>query len=140
MMQRTDYPRVGETLWRDTLPNGLKLSVVTKPGFTRAVAAFTTNYGGADRRFRYGGSAALQRPFRGAVSERRYDPRTYFFESSLVAQIVGDLRVRQDRRNVRGVTYLFAVGANRAFFERMSRAFSFACRRDCARGEHSRRG
>ena len=55
MMQRTDYPRVGETLWRDTLPNGLKLSVVTKPGFTRAVAAFTTNYGGADRRFRYGG-------------------------------------------------------------------------------------
>ena len=54
-MQRIDYPRVGETLWRDTLPNGLKLSVVPKPGFTRAVAAFTTNYGGADRRFRCGG-------------------------------------------------------------------------------------
>ena len=55
MMQRIDYPRVGETLWRDTLPNGLKLSVVTKPGYTRAVAAFTTRYGGADRRFRCGG-------------------------------------------------------------------------------------
>ena len=54
-MQRIDYPHVGETLWRDTLPNGLRLSVVTKPGFTRCVAAFTTNYGGADRRFRYGG-------------------------------------------------------------------------------------
>ena len=54
-MQRTDYPNVGETLWRDTLPNGLKLSVVPKPGYTRAVAAFTTRYGGADRRFRYGG-------------------------------------------------------------------------------------
>ena len=54
-MQRIDFPRVGETLWRDTLPNGLMLSVVTKPGFTRAVAAFTTNYGGADRRFRFGG-------------------------------------------------------------------------------------
>jgi len=55
MMQRIDYPRVGETLWRDTLPNGLKLSVVPKPGYTRAFAAFTTNYGGADRRFRCGG-------------------------------------------------------------------------------------
>ena len=54
-MQRIDYPRVGETLWRDTLPNGLRLSVVTKPGFTRSVASFTTRYGGADRRFRYGG-------------------------------------------------------------------------------------
>ena len=54
-MQRIDYARVGETLWRDTLPNGLRLSVVTKPGYTRSVAAFTTNYGGADRRFRYGG-------------------------------------------------------------------------------------
>ena len=54
-MQRIDYPRIGETLWRDTLPNGLRLSVVPKPGFTRAVAAFTTNYGGADRRFRCGG-------------------------------------------------------------------------------------
>ena len=54
-MQRTDYPNIGETLWRDTLPNGLKLSVVPKPGYTRAVAAFTTRYGGADRRFRWGG-------------------------------------------------------------------------------------
>ncbi len=54
-MQRIDYPRLGETLWRDTLPNGLRLSIVTKPGYTRSVAAFTANYGGADRRFRCGG-------------------------------------------------------------------------------------
>ena len=54
-MQRLDYPKVGETLYFDTLPNGLSLAVARKPGYTRSYAAFTTNYGGADRRFRYGG-------------------------------------------------------------------------------------
>ena len=54
-MQRIDYPRVGETLYRETLPSGLRVSVVPKPGFTRSVASFTTCYGGADRRFRFGG-------------------------------------------------------------------------------------
>ncbi len=54
-MRRIDYPGVGETLFLDTLPNGLKLLVAVKPGYTRSYAAFTTNYGGADRRFRFGG-------------------------------------------------------------------------------------
>ena len=53
-MQKLDYPRVGETLYLDTLPNGLSLAVAVKPGYTRSYAAFTTNYGGADRRFRCG--------------------------------------------------------------------------------------
>ena len=55
MMQKTEYPSIGETLYRDTLPNGLRISVVTKPGYTRCFAFFATNYGGADRRFRLGG-------------------------------------------------------------------------------------
>ena len=55
MMQKTEYPSIGETLYRDTLPNGLCISVVTKPGYTRCFAFFATNYGGADRRFRLGG-------------------------------------------------------------------------------------
>ena len=54
-MQKLEYPSIGETLYRDTLPNGLRLSVVTKPGYTRCFAFFATNYGGADRRFRLGG-------------------------------------------------------------------------------------
>ena len=54
-MTKFDYPSVGETLYRDTLPNGLRLSVVTKPGYTRSFAFFATEYGGADRRFRVGG-------------------------------------------------------------------------------------
>ena len=55
MMQKIEYASVGETLYRDTLPNGLRLSVVTKPGYTRCFAFFATNYGGADRRFKLGG-------------------------------------------------------------------------------------
>ena len=54
-MQKLEYPSIGETLYRDTLPNGLRLSVAVKPGFTRAHAFFATRYGGADRRFRLGG-------------------------------------------------------------------------------------
>ena len=53
-MQKLDYPSIGETLYRDTLPNGLRLAVLTKPGYTRSFAFFATNYGGADRRFRLG--------------------------------------------------------------------------------------
>ena len=54
-MRKLEYAKIGETLWLDVLPNGLRLAVAVKPGYTRAFAAFTTLYGGADRRFRYGG-------------------------------------------------------------------------------------
>jgi len=53
-MQKLEYPSVGEVLWRDTLPNGLRLAVIPKPGYTRSFAFFAANYGGADRRFRLG--------------------------------------------------------------------------------------
>ena len=55
MMTKYDYPGVGETIYRSTLENGLRVSVITKPGYTRCFAMFATNYGGADRRFRLGG-------------------------------------------------------------------------------------
>ena len=54
-MNKFEYPKVGETLYRDTLPNGLRLSVMVKPGYSRCHAYFATNYGGVDRRFRLGG-------------------------------------------------------------------------------------
>ena len=54
-MNKFDYPGVGESIYRDTLPNGLRLSIITKPGYTRSHAYFATEYGGADRRFRLGG-------------------------------------------------------------------------------------
>lgn len=53
-MTKYEYPKVGEVLFRDTLPNGLRLSVMVKPGYSRCHAYFATDYGGADRRFRLG--------------------------------------------------------------------------------------
>lgn len=54
-MQTTDYPRIGERLYRQVLPNGLKINIVPKPGFGSFFAAFATDYGGAARRFELGG-------------------------------------------------------------------------------------
>ena len=52
---QTDYSRVGERIFRGVLPNGLRISVIPKPGYTKSFAMFATEYGGADRRFAYGG-------------------------------------------------------------------------------------
>ena len=54
-MKKHEYPLLGETLYTDTLPNGLRLCVVPKPGFRSFFAAFATHYGGAHRRFRLEG-------------------------------------------------------------------------------------
>ena len=50
-MQKLEYPQLGETLYAQTLPNGLRLRVIPKPGFRTSYAAFAANYGGAHRRF-----------------------------------------------------------------------------------------
>ena len=50
-MQSKEFPRLGETLWSGTLPNGLAIHVLPKPGFRSCYAVFAANYGGAHRRF-----------------------------------------------------------------------------------------
>ena len=50
-MNRTYYPRLDETVCRKTLPNGLTVLVVPKPGFTRKIAYFATNYGSVHTAF-----------------------------------------------------------------------------------------
>jgi len=50
-MQKTDYSNIGESLYSAVLPNGLRLRVVPKKGFSTSYAVFATNYGGAHRRF-----------------------------------------------------------------------------------------
>ena len=40
-----EYPRLGETLYKQVLPNGLTLMVVPRPGFTRKLAYFVTDFG-----------------------------------------------------------------------------------------------
>lgn len=50
-MNETFYENIGERLYSETLPNGLKVRVLVKPGFVKSFAMFATNYGGAMRRF-----------------------------------------------------------------------------------------
>ena len=54
-MKKLDFPKIGETLYTDTLENGLRICVAVKPGYTKSFALFATDYGGADRRFRLAG-------------------------------------------------------------------------------------
>ena len=50
-MKQTFYERIGESVLRETLPNGLQICVVPKPEFARSYAFFATRYGGMDTRF-----------------------------------------------------------------------------------------
>ena len=50
-MEQLQYPRLGETLYREILPNGLTVLVVPKPGFTRKLVYFATDFGGIHNHF-----------------------------------------------------------------------------------------
>ena len=49
-MLKTEYPRIGETVL-----NGLRVTVVPKPGYRKRYAFFTTRYGGMDMKFQLDG-------------------------------------------------------------------------------------
>lgn len=55
-MQKEYFKNIDETLISDVLPNGLKINIIPKPQFSKSYAMFTTNYGGADRRFKLAGN------------------------------------------------------------------------------------
>ena len=50
-MKKTYYPRLDESVCRKVLDNGLTVLVVPKPGFSRKVAYFMTNYGSVHTAF-----------------------------------------------------------------------------------------
>lgn len=54
-MNKTVYDRIGETVWRGTLPNGLPVCVVPKEHHAKSYAFFATRYGGMDTRFQLDG-------------------------------------------------------------------------------------
>lgn len=54
-MKETFYDRIGESAWRETLPNGLSVCVVPKPEHAKSYAFFATRYGGMDVRFQKDG-------------------------------------------------------------------------------------
>ena len=49
------YESLGETIYRETLSNGLEIRVVPKPDHARKYAFFATRYGGMDTRFQLNG-------------------------------------------------------------------------------------
>ncbi len=50
-MDKLYYPQLEETLYRQTLPNGLRVLVVPKPGFSKKYAYFATDYGSMHTEF-----------------------------------------------------------------------------------------
>ena len=54
-MKQTYYERLGEAVFRETLPNGLRICVVPKDEYARSYAFFATRYGGMDTRFQLDG-------------------------------------------------------------------------------------
>ena len=44
-MTKFEYPQLGETLYMDTLSNGLRLCVLPRPGFSKKLAYFVTDFG-----------------------------------------------------------------------------------------------
>ena len=55
-MRRRNFEHIGEVLYEETLPNGLRLCVVPKKGFRSSYALFAADYGGAHRRFALDGA------------------------------------------------------------------------------------
>ena len=56
-MIRREYPGLDETVWWRHQENGLTVAVVPKPGFTKKLAYFVTNFGSIHRRFTLDGRA-----------------------------------------------------------------------------------
>ena len=50
-MNLVEYSNINEKVYKGSLPNGLSVYVVPKPGFHKKYAFFATDYGGVDRRF-----------------------------------------------------------------------------------------
>lgn len=57
-MKKT-YPRLGETVYWETLPNGLTVAVVPRPGFSRKLCYFVTDYGAIHTHFMQDGEEMI---------------------------------------------------------------------------------
>ena len=54
-MNRTEYPRLDERVWRETLPNGLDVILLPRQGFSRKIAYFVTDFGSIHTDFTFAG-------------------------------------------------------------------------------------
>lgn len=56
-MEKRVYPALGEEVYWDKLPNGLKVAAVPRPGFTKKLAYFVTDFGAIHTEFTLNGKA-----------------------------------------------------------------------------------
>jgi predicted Zn-dependent peptidase len=61
-VQTTSFEHVKETLYHETLPNGLQVYLLPKQGFSKTYAVFTTRYGSIDSHFRTGTGEEIHVP------------------------------------------------------------------------------
>jgi len=54
-MIQSNYPRLDEQLWRETLPNGLDVMILPRKGFSRKIAYFVTDFGSIHTDFTFAG-------------------------------------------------------------------------------------
>ena len=71
-MTPISYPQLGETLYRQVLPNGLTVLVVPRPGFSKKLAYFVTDFGAIHTEFTVDG-----------VSHRVPDGVAHFLEHKM---------------------------------------------------------
>ncbi|MEK8130165.1 pitrilysin family protein [Paenibacillus filicis] len=80
-MQTIPYPQVKETLYAETLPNGLSVFILPKPGFQKTYATFSTKYGSIDNHFRVEGQQEQKVP----------DGIAHFLEHKMFEEPEGDI-------------------------------------------------
>lgn len=80
-MSTKAYPKLQETIWHETLDNGLEVFILPKPGFTKTYATFTTKYGSIDNHFTPPGRETIRVP----------DGIAHFLEHKMFEEPEGDI-------------------------------------------------
>ncbi len=80
-MEAITYEQLQETLYRETMDNGLQVYVLPKPGFQKTYATFSTKYGSIDNHFRVAGEEEISVP----------DGIAHFLEHKMFEEPEGDI-------------------------------------------------
>jgi predicted Zn-dependent peptidase len=80
-MEKLEYKQIHEVLYREVLPNGLKVFLLPKAGYHKTYGLFSTNYGSIDNKFGYEGESLDQVP----------DGIAHFLEHKLFEKEEGDI-------------------------------------------------
>ncbi|MHA0856030.1 EF-P 5-aminopentanol modification-associated protein YfmH [Paenibacillus sp. CMAA1364] len=80
-MERIHYELLQETLYHETMDNGLRVYVLPKPGFNKTYASFATHYGSVDNHFRVEGQEEIVVP----------DGIAHFLEHKMFEEPQGDI-------------------------------------------------